>query len=93
MNPGEKFSLQLGNTEGEIISVFPLGQSVPLMLKNGAYQILMNGYRGIISKELFDVMFKPSAIPTITESVSIDIPSIKTIEMLPEKRRKKKEVK
>ena len=83
MNVGEKFSVQLGNYEGEIMGIYPVGQTVPISINGGAYQIMVNGFRGIIAKNLFDAIFKQSAIPVVEEAKEVAVKH---------KKRKKEEV-
>lgn len=57
MNIGTRFSGKLGATEGEIVGVYPEGQTASITMNGGAYQIIVAGFKGLISKQLFDVMF------------------------------------
>ena len=75
MESGEKFCLNLGNVEGEILGVYPAGQTVPMTIKDGAYQIFVEGFKGIISKQLFDVIFKSGSVP-IVEAVVIPVKKV-----------------
>lgn len=68
MNQGERFRSKLGATEGEILGVYPEGQSTSVNMPGGAYQIMIRGFRGVISKQLFDVIFQSGDIPAIIEA-------------------------
>ena len=64
---GDMFKLR-DKAEGVITGVFPLGQTTQITMKNGAYQVSVNGYKGHISTELFDALFVKEA-PVIEEVV------------------------
>ena len=73
MKSGDTFKTKLGLREGGIIGVYPQGQSVPITLNEGAYQITINGFKGIISRPLFDVLFDDGNVPVVEEEVVVPV--------------------
>jgi hypothetical protein len=73
MIQGETFKTKLGVNEGEIIGSYPEGQTVPMTINSGAYQVMINGFKGIVSRQLFDVIFEPGKAPVVEAPVIIPV--------------------
>lgn len=58
LKQGDKFDFQGTSIEGEIVGCYPCGQDIPTFIKDGAYQIIVGGFKGLIAKPLFDNIFK-----------------------------------
>jgi hypothetical protein len=58
LKQGDKFDFQGSHIEGEILGCYPCGQDIPTFIKDGAYQVIVGGFKGLIAKPLFDNIFK-----------------------------------
>jgi len=76
---GDVFKTKLGINEGEIIGSYPEGQSVPMTINSGAYQVMINGFKGIVSRQLFDVIFESGKAPVVEEPVIIPVKKTKKV--------------
>ena len=58
LKQGDKFEYQSSKIDGEILGCYPCGQDIPTFIKDGAYQVIVGGFKGLIAKPLFDNIFK-----------------------------------
>jgi len=69
MQSGEKFERKQSVTGGEILGVYPEGQSMSVNIPGGAYQVMVEGFKGVMSKQLFDIIFKAAPVEVSSEDV------------------------
>ena len=74
MNIGERFERKPEVTGGEILGVYPEGQSMSVNIPGGAYQVMVQGFMGVMSKQLFDIIFKASPLEAVVKSADVVVP-------------------